>query len=196
MKKQLIKSALLLLLMAFMAHGVNAQEKRITYSRVGNETKIVEFKDEQGTVVKTLDVEANNPYGKGFVSPKVDNLREGESVADFFTEGLVSKIANDKVSVAFRYNAYSPESQLLLELSEATIYVYDELGKITNEYVIDKYAVNRPLLANNGNYLGVYYGGLVHSDELVSVGIRIYDLRTNEIVHDIQVPEVAGGGLR
>ena len=72
----------MILLSVLMMYQVSAQGKRIKYNKVGRNSKTIEFKNENGTILKTLDVLGNSPYFEGFVSKKIGNLK-GKSETHF-----------------------------------------------------------------------------------------------------------------
>jgi len=115
----------MILLSVLMMYQVSAQGKRIKYNKVGRNSKTIEFKNENGTILKTLDVLGNSPYFEGFVSKKIGNLKERVTTANERTDAMVSDVVTSGVAITYSYTPYDNEMNLIEELSEATIEVFN-----------------------------------------------------------------------
>lgn len=176
-------------ILGLSGHLIMAQEKAITIKREQNR-QAIEFRTSDGKIFRTLDVDQQNPYKPNF-TPQRSNAR-GVKVGHSFTEGLVSKPGKSNIAVSYSYKAYSEDNSQLQDVGESTLIVYDESGNEIFKKRIEADNAGEPLMASNGKYVAVAFGGVVYDDVTLKVGFTIYNVETKSEVFHISTNDLSG----
>lgn len=172
------------------------QDREVVIQRsvATNEYEEILIKDKiSGSVLDTIVIADENPYSLNFDQTKVAYLVEGDQIAYSSIGTIISKPSASGVALTFNYYPQTAEHHLLDYLCEATVIAYDINGNEKFRTVIDAYDVQKPLYSANGEYLGVYFGGLVpEGGGEVPVGFKIFDINNNSVWYEASVPKVSG----
>lgn len=173
--------------------GQNVSLQRQQDLRSSKVSNTLIYKNENGVLLKTINVDDLNPYVNRKYQPSALST-EKTQVKRIFTEGLVSKVDFEKIGITYTFNAYT-DVDFLPELAESTVKILNNKGEQIDNYVFKKHDVSKPLISENGMFMCVYYGGMWHGGASAKedVGFKIVNLLNKSTVHEIMAPNVAGG---
>lgn len=174
---------LLLVMVVFAANPTVAQKNAIEVRAVQNKT-FVDFKNSNGTITKTLNIEALNPYNNF----QAKGTRSGSAWT--FTESLLSESGKSALAVSHSVKVFEGDFQLQ-QLGETTLVVYNDSGSEIFKQIIQADNGYWPLVSANLKYAAISFTGLVHDGVTAKVGFSIYDIRTKSLVLDFPTSDVS-----
>ncbi|HYG01936.1 MAG TPA: hypothetical protein VD927_05785 [Chryseosolibacter sp.] len=203
---------LFVLLLTLHAASATAQTNHVSHIQNGTQN-IVEFRDKQNKLLKTLDLTTSSPYMKattkwertwGSSRFKISAKEVPELVNGFFDRSNFPKestsklnpevittasdvvISNHHVIIADQLMLYGVEGGLIGVRSQVKVYNRD--GNLIGSLPENNEGYYEPVVTSDGEYLAANFGALTaHVDYTLvpHVGFRVYDLKTNKIIFEL-----------